>query len=44
MLRDIVEPKREEVTGNVKKCHNEKLRDSCSSPNTIRVFKSSKAK
>jgi len=39
MLR-ILGPKREEVTGEWRKLHNEELNDLYSSPNTVRVKKS----
>jgi hypothetical protein len=37
---DIYRPKREEITGDWRKLHNEELRDFYSSPNNIRVIKS----
>jgi hypothetical protein len=40
VLRRIFGPKRDEVTGEWRKLHNEELNDLCSSPNIIRVIKS----
>jgi hypothetical protein len=40
VLRRIFGPKRDEVTGEWRKLHNEELNDSYSSPNIIRVIKS----
>jgi hypothetical protein len=40
VLRKIFGPKRDEVTGEWRKLHNEELRDLCSSPSIIRVIKS----
>ena len=40
VLRRIFGPKREEVTGEWRKLHNEELNDLYSSPKTIRVIKS----
>jgi hypothetical protein len=40
VLRKIVVPKRDEVTGEWRKLHNEELRDLCSSPSIIRIIKS----
>ena len=40
MLRKIFGPKRDEVTGEWRKLHNEELNDLYSSPNIIRVIKS----
>ena len=39
VLRRILGPKRDEVTGEWRKLHNEKLNDLYSSPNIIRVIK-----
>jgi hypothetical protein len=39
VLRSIVGPKRDEVTGEWRKVHNEELNDLYSSPNVIRVIK-----
>jgi hypothetical protein len=39
-LRRIFGPKRDEVTGEWKRLHNEELNDLYSSPNIIRVIKS----
>jgi hypothetical protein len=36
----IFGPKRDEVTGEWRKLHNEELRDLCSSPSIIRIIKS----
>ena len=36
----IFEPKRDEVTGERRKLHNEELSDLYSSPNIVRVIKS----
>jgi hypothetical protein len=36
MLRRVFEPKRDEVTGEWRKLHNEKLNDQYSSPNIAR--------
>jgi hypothetical protein len=41
-LRRIFGPKRNEVTGEWEKLHNEELRDLYSSPNIIRMIKSSR--
>jgi hypothetical protein len=38
MLRRIFGPKRDEVTGEWRKLHNEELRDLYSSPSIIRTF------
>jgi hypothetical protein len=40
VLRRMFGPKRDEVTGEWRKLHNEELRDSYSLPNTIRIIKS----
>jgi hypothetical protein len=40
VLRRIFGPKRDKVTGEWRKLHNEELHDLCSSPNTVRVIKS----
>jgi len=40
VLRRIFGPKRDEVTGEWRKLHNEKLNDLYFSPNTVRVIKS----
>jgi hypothetical protein len=40
VLRRIFEPKRDEVTGEWRKLHNEELRDLYSSPSIIRIIKS----
>jgi len=40
--RGIFGPKREEVTGEWRKPHNEELSDLYCSPNTVRVIKSKK--
>jgi hypothetical protein len=42
VLRRIFEPKRDEVTGEWRKLHNEELRDLYSSPSIIRIMKSSR--
>jgi hypothetical protein len=39
VLRRIFGPKRDEVTGEWKKLHNEELRDLYSSPSIIRIIK-----
>jgi len=39
VLRRIFGPKREEVTGECRKVHNEELNDLYSSPNNARVIK-----
>ena len=41
VLRRIFGPKRDEVTGECRKVQNEKLNDLYSSPNIVRVKKSS---
>jgi hypothetical protein len=40
VLRRIFEPKRDEVTGEWRKLHNEELHDLYWSPNIVRVIKS----
>jgi hypothetical protein len=40
VLRRVFEPKRDEVTGEWRKLHNEELNDLYSLPNTVRVVKS----
>jgi hypothetical protein len=40
MLRKIFGHKRDEITGEWRRLHNEKPYDLCSSPNIIRVIKS----
>jgi hypothetical protein len=40
VLRKIFGPKRDEVTGEWRKLHNEELRDFYSSPSIIRIIKS----
>jgi hypothetical protein len=40
VLRRIFGPKRDEVTGEWRKLHNEELRDLRSSPSIIRIIKS----
>jgi hypothetical protein len=40
VLRKIFGPKRDEVTGEWRKLHNEELRDLYSSPSIIRIIKS----
>ena len=40
VLRRVFEPKRDEVTGEWRKLHNEELRDLYSLPNIVRVVKS----
>jgi hypothetical protein len=40
VLRRILGPKRDEVTGGWRKLHNEELRDLYSSPSIIRMMKS----
>jgi len=42
VLRRIFGPKRDEVTGDWRKLHNEELSDLYSSPNIVRVIKSSR--
>jgi len=41
-LRRVFGPKRDEVTKEWRKLHNEELRDLCSLPNIVRVVKSRK--
>jgi hypothetical protein len=40
VLRRIFGPKRDEVTGEWRKLHNEELHNLCSSPNIIKMIKS----
>jgi hypothetical protein len=40
VLRRIFGPKRDKVTGEWRKLHNEELRDLCSSQSMIRIIKS----
>jgi len=40
VLRRVFGPKRDEVTGEQRKLHNEELSDLCSLPNIVRVVKS----
>jgi len=40
VLRRIFGPRKEEVTGEWRRLHNEELNDLCSSPNIVRVIKS----
>jgi hypothetical protein len=40
VLRRIFGPRRDEVTGEWRKLHNEELRDLYSSPSRIRIIKS----
>jgi hypothetical protein len=40
VLRRVFGPKRDEVTGEWRKLHNEKLNDLCSLPNIVLVIKS----
>ena len=40
MLRRVFRPKRDEVTGEWRKLHNEELNDLYSLPNIVRVIKS----
>jgi hypothetical protein len=42
MLRRVFGPKRDEVTGEWRKLHNEELKDLYSLPNIVRVVKSSR--
>jgi hypothetical protein len=39
VLRRIFLPKKDEVTGEWRKLHNEELHDFCSSPSIIRIIK-----
>jgi hypothetical protein len=39
VLRRIFGPERDEVTGELRKLHNEELSDLCCSPNIVRVIK-----
>jgi len=40
VLRRVFGPKRDDVTGEWRKLHNEELSDLCSLPNIVRVVKS----
>ena len=40
VLRKIIEPRKDEVTGEWRRLHNEELNDLYSSPNIVRVIKS----
>jgi hypothetical protein len=44
VLRRIFDPKRDEVTGDWRKLHNEELHNFYSSPNIIRMIKSRRMK
>jgi len=44
VLRRIFGPRRDEVTGELRRLHNEKLNDLYSSPNIVRVIKSRRMK
>jgi hypothetical protein len=39
VLRSIFGPKRDKVTGGLRKLHNEELHNLCFSPNVIRIIK-----
>ena len=39
VLRRIFGPRRDEVTGEWRRLHNEQLHDLCSSPNSVQVIK-----
>jgi hypothetical protein len=43
-VQRIIGPKRDEVTGEWRKLHNEELNDLYSSPNIVRVIKSRRIK
>jgi len=40
VLRRLLEPRRDEVTGQWRKLHKEELNDLCSSPDIVQVIKS----
>jgi len=42
-LGKILGPKKEQVTGDWRKLHNEELHDLCCSPNTVQLMKFKKA-
>jgi hypothetical protein len=44
VLRRIFGPKRDEVTGDLRKLHNEELSNLCSLPNIIRAMESRRAR
>ena len=44
MLRRIFGPRRDEVTGECRRLHNEELNDLYTSPNVVRVIKSRRMK
>jgi hypothetical protein len=44
VLRRIFGPKRDEVTGEWRKLHNEELHDLCTSPSIIRIIKSRRSR
>ena len=44
VLRRIFGPRRDEVTGEWRKLHNEELHDLCVSPNIVRVIKSKRTR